>query len=96
MFFCHIDFWLCREFFILTGRSWLVNIRQPIVTFANLGQTIVTALLVGILYFHQSMSQDSVRVCAPLRIEFVQGYLSLKACFPCRTVKAPAFSSRQA
>lgn len=52
----------CREFFILTGRSWLVNIRQPLVTFATLGQNIVTAILIGVLYFHQSKSQDSVRV----------------------------------
>ncbi|CAL4117650.1 unnamed protein product [Meganyctiphanes norvegica] len=48
------------QFSAVFKRAWLENIREPMILRVKLLQTIMTALLVGIIYLGQDLTQDGV------------------------------------
>ncbi|XP_011173151.2 protein white [Solenopsis invicta] len=50
----------CEQFRAVLWRSWLTVIREPILVKVRLLQTIMVALLIGVVYFGQQIDQDGV------------------------------------
>ncbi|XP_076166926.1 protein white-like isoform X2 [Ptiloglossa arizonensis] len=50
----------CEQFRAVLWRSWLSVIKEPILIKIRLLQTIMVALLIGIVYFNQQLDQDGV------------------------------------
>lgn len=59
-----IDFSYKRGFFTqikwVVWRSWLTNLRDPLLTFFRIAQTIFVALLLGVVYWKQEYTQEGI------------------------------------
>jgi len=70
-----------RQFVKLSQRSWRNVVRNPMVTYAQLGQTIFMALLMGTIYFQMQLDQGSIqdRVGALFFVSTNQAFAMLSA-----------------
>ncbi|XP_053213007.1 protein white-like isoform X1 [Panonychus citri] len=50
----------CTQIKWVVWRSWLTNLRDPLLTFFRVAQTIFVALLLGVVYWKQEYSQEGI------------------------------------